>query len=98
MGSKRIQPATTIKEQRTLAYWELSLAWKNVGNWAQGLTWEGFSRKVRDVCCDQGKVGLLADSLLDDAINDIERRPNEISGSIYHLFPETKKISQQLEA
>lgn len=72
-----------IKAQRTLKYWQSSLAWKNVGKWAEGLTWEELCSRLREVCLDQGLVGLKADALLDDTVHDVRRRFNEHPGVVF---------------
>ncbi len=54
-------------------YWKASLAWKNIGNWADGWTVGDFIERCRLLCEDQGRIGDLADNLLEDVIHDRER-------------------------
>lgn len=75
----------TFKAQKTLRYWEASLAWKNVDDWSRGWTVESFTDECRMLCCDQGRIGYLADILLDDMINDRERTPLKEPGQLIPL-------------
>ena len=74
--------AEGVKATSTLKYWEASLAWKNIGDWAANWTTGSFIRECRRLCLDQGRVGFLADTLLDDVIHDRERSPLEMPAEV----------------
>lgn len=90
---------TGSKAQLTLRFWKASLAWKNIGKWAQGWTTESFIDELRHLCNDNGVLGSRADTLLDDMIFDRERREQATPGTLYH-FPvrfasQTQDLGQQ---
>lgn len=59
------------KEALTHRYWLASLAWRNVGSYADGWTVGNFIDELRGInASDVGFVGLLADALLDDVVRD----------------------------
>lgn len=61
--------------ETTLRFWKASLAWKNIDNHADGWTQGSFIKEVRALCCSPFQVGWRADDLLDDMINNHERKP-----------------------
>ena len=88
----------TSKATNALKYWYLSLAWKNIGNYAKGLTVGDAIDTARTLCCDQGRLGDRADDLLHDIVHDKERTPLEVSAKVYnlaHYIMEPRKLGLQ---
>lgn len=65
----------TPLEETTIRFWKASLAWKNIGEWAEGWTQGEFIKEVRAVCCSPYYVGQRADDLLEDMIHNKELSP-----------------------
>lgn len=87
-----MQKQPSVLENTTLRFWQVSLAWKNRGKWAEGWTQGAFIAEVRDICRSPHLVGWKADDLLDDVIYDKEHKPLSSPGEIVHLITRPKSM------